>query len=129
MAAAAAALPAALVAVRAIRGAVDSSFSRTEIVCDEAHNEGILRMCPSLRHYVPTAWLPDAHFNTIFATWMRSDLGLRYTRDLVRMPDGGTVAVDYRAQVHKGDTVLLILHGLTGGSQERYVQHLIAEAE
>ena len=49
-------------------------------------------------------WLFNGHIETIFAAKFRRSPGLRYSRECLIMPDGGTVAIDFEPldldQVH-----------------------------
>lgn len=89
----------------------------------------IISRCPSLRSYRPTPWLPGPHLNTVFALTLRGYPGVVFTRTWLRLPDGGHVSLDWSSRPKRGQPVLVILHGLTGGSHERYVQWLVASAE
>ncbi|KZT22921.1 AB-hydrolase YheT [Neolentinus lepideus HHB14362 ss-1] len=74
-------------------------------------------------------WLPGGNAQTIYCS-----LGafnqvdpIVYERKLLRLPDGGTLALDITPpfSVHPrtiGEPVLLVTHGLTGGSHESYVR-------
>ncbi|KAG8726417.1 hypothetical protein FRC12_023415, partial [Ceratobasidium sp. 428] len=53
---------------------------------------------------------------------------IQYERKLVRVPDGGTLALDFAApNATETSPIAVILHGLTGGSHEHYIRALIAE--
>lgn len=79
--------------------------------------------------------MSNGHLQTIyaalFADWATPTV--TYHRELIYFPDGGNVALDWHpAIVHQdpNDTtpILVILHGLTGGSHETYVQDIVKEA-
>lgn len=56
---------------------------------------------------------------------------IAYSRQLLRAPDGGTIAVDLASEDESApqDTpILVVLHGLTGGSSEAYVVNVLREA-
>ncbi|RMZ52610.1 hypothetical protein APUTEX25_000729, partial [Auxenochlorella protothecoides] len=95
-------------------------------------NETLLSMCPSLSApYSLPLPLCNGHVETIFAALFRRTPGVVYDRELVHMPDGGLVALDARATPAGEDPlpptapVLLLLPGLTGGSEDSYVQHQV----
>lgn len=97
--------------------------------------DDVLSRCPTVHqeyHVVPM--LANCHVETIVAAKMRRDPGLQYLRELLSMQDGGTVAIDYE-DLPKGQQplppdapVLVVLPGLTGGSHDTYVQHLVLGA-
>ncbi|KAF8308724.1 Alpha/Beta hydrolase protein [Cantharellus anzutake] len=95
--------------------------------------------CPSfLRPYKPTWWLPNGHFQTIWCSL--GDFStvdpVQYTRTLLRVPDGGTIGLDWVEQpitpaedkpLPDDTPIVVILHGLTGGSYESYVRAILAK--
>jgi len=60
-------------------------------------NLAVLAGCPTLRTpYVPTIGLTNGHVETIFAAKLRTfPENIHYRRECLRMPDGGTVALDW----------------------------------
>lgn len=51
-------------------------------------------------------------------------------RELLPLPDGGEVALDWVDPRDSSTKItVVILHGLTGGSQENYLRHFIVEAQ
>lgn len=111
--------------------------------------ETVLSRVPSLRSpllapaaLVATPLGAGGHAETIFAAKARVAPGVAYERELLRTPDGGTVALDTLVEsggksLQGGDDypplspespVLVVLPGLTGGSHDAYVQHLAASA-
>ncbi|KAF9506562.1 hypothetical protein BS47DRAFT_1352637 [Hydnum rufescens UP504] len=93
------------------------------------------RTCSSfVEKHQPPWWLPNGHFQTIWCA-----LGdfttvdhVPYTRTLIRVPDGGTLGLDW---TEPGDDTLspdtpivVVLHGLTGGSYEAYVRSILSRA-
>lgn len=88
----------------------------------------IKKKCPSLsekKSFYPTPWLRNGHFST-FYTSIVSHKGkkLEYKRELLPLTDGGQVALDWYPDLpSKKDSqknTVVILHGLTGNSQEGY---------
>eukprot|EP00898_Chlorokybus_atmophyticus_P005391 jgi/Chlat1/5853/Chrsp4S06235 len=96
---------------------------------------------PSLvrRRYVPFPGLADRHVETIAAALFRQGPHIRYRRECLTMPDGGTVALDWPSEedtfrsiwMDVADTapLLVLLPGLTGGSHDAYVRHQVAVAQ
>ena len=110
-------------------------------------NDAILARCPSLRRvFVPPAWMPNEHFETVLAAKLRSAPGVSYRRELLPVDEsGGVVALDWAdscEQVSNGvqatppacaapapeaDAPLcVLLPGLTGGSGDSYVNHMVS---
>ncbi|GAA6060967.1 hypothetical protein JCM10212_006549 [Sporobolomyces blumeae] len=96
----------------------------------------IVARCPSLSGrtawYTPTAWLSSGHLATIFCTINKFAYDqIHYTREFIRVPDGGTIAVDFAPQITPDEPIdarpiLVIAHGLTGGSHESYVRNILS---
>ncbi|KAI0357834.1 AB-hydrolase YheT [Trametes cingulata] len=78
-------------------------------------------------------WLPGGHLQTMYCSvgdFTKVD-PVVYERKLLQLPDEGIVAVDVSPPftsepIAKGENVLLVAHGLTGGSHEAYVRALVA---
>ncbi|GAA6011575.1 hypothetical protein JCM11491_004693 [Sporobolomyces phaffii] len=95
----------------------------------------ILAQCPSLTGaaawYTPTAWLSSGHLATIFCTVSKFSYDqVHYTREHIRVPDGGTIAVDFTPPITPDEPIddrpiLVACHGLTGGSHESYVRNIL----
>ncbi|TPX35118.1 hypothetical protein SmJEL517_g02432 [Synchytrium microbalum] len=101
----------------------------------------IERFVPSLATskkavYLPTPYLFNGHLQTIYAALVaqprkagKSD-DVKYERDIVEMPDGGVIALDWYPtcadSIPKETPILFVTHGLTGGSHETYVSELVS---
>jgi hypothetical protein len=100
-------------------------------------NLAIIRGCPNLTHgFRPAPPLLDGHTQTL-SVLMRSGPTVIYDRETVPTGDGGFFSLDWISRT-SDDTcphahgasskheksILVILHGLTGGSQESYVRSL-----
>ncbi|GJP54053.1 hypothetical protein CLOM_g13169 [Closterium sp. NIES-68] len=84
--------------------------------------------------------LANCHVETIFAAVARSLPAVRFRRECLRMADGGTVALDWpvggealegttaNGEVPPGTPWLILLPGLTGGSDDTYVRHMLVRA-
>lgn len=94
---------------------------------------------PSLfEGYRPCWWLPNGHFQTIYMSlkdFTKVDQVI-YERTVLRLPDGGTLSLDITpppstpaARALAPDApVIVVQHGLTGGSYEPYVRSILAGA-
>jgi predicted alpha/beta-fold hydrolase len=74
----------------------------------------------------------SGHLSTIYCTIANFDYDeVSYSRTLLRVPDGGTIALDFTPPITpdnpliEGQTILVALHGLTGGSHESYVRDVM----
>jgi hypothetical protein len=86
--------------------------------------------------YNPTWWLPGGHLQTgyvVAADFSEVDKVV-YERTLIRVPEGGTLGIDVTPTSNDApdlpdDTpVIVVQHGLTGGSYESYVRSILASA-
>ncbi|KAJ3281884.1 hypothetical protein HDU79_010430 [Rhizoclosmatium sp. JEL0117] len=91
--------------------------------------------CPSLAHgrFFPTPWLVSGHLQTLYAGLVSKfpELRANYDRELFDLPDGGLIAIDWNKN-HKDmpatSPILILLHGLAGGSRETYICDLVPYA-
>eukprot|EP00164_Ancoracysta_twista_P007485 GFYU01010630.1.p1 GENE.GFYU01010630.1~~GFYU01010630.1.p1 ORF type:complete len:407 (+),score=79.63 GFYU01010630.1:110-1330(+) len=85
--------------------------------------------------YLPTVWAPSMGgvLHTVLGTF-RLVPEINYRREVLQMPDGGTVALDWSEKHVSGDhthfneealPVVIVFHGLTGSSEDTYVKHLV----
>ncbi|XP_031095989.1 embryogenesis-associated protein EMB8 [Ipomoea triloba] len=74
----------------------------------------------------------NRHAETIFAAFFRSLPDLKLRRECLRTKDDGSVALDWVAgddrRLPPDSPVLILLPGLTGGSQDTYVRHMLVRA-
>lgn len=97
-------------------------------------NSALLALCPHLSQpYHLPAFLNNGHVETIFAALFRRRPHVLYDREIVQMPDGGVVALDTEdlppgRELPQDAPVLILLPGLTGGSEDSYVQHAVVHA-
>ncbi|KAJ3012513.1 hypothetical protein HKX48_006245 [Thoreauomyces humboldtii] len=94
-----------------------------------------------LNAFRPTLWLFNGHLQTIYAAVFaeRGTRHITYDRELIYFPDGGNIALDWHAPSRDDDPapdrvtaddatpIVVISHGLTGGSHETYVRELVHE--
>ncbi|RKP35074.1 Alpha/Beta hydrolase protein [Dimargaris cristalligena] len=92
--------------------------------------------CPALTHpdkavFKPSKWLFNGHLQTAAMTKMDSIKGYEvdYSREIVALPDGGTIALDWFPSLEVNPDpnlpIIFIMHGLTGGSHEFYVRSFV----
>ncbi|CAM6105672.1 unnamed protein product [Calypogeia fissa] len=105
----------------------------------DSFNKDLLSKIEILKEpYKRPVFLRNRHVETIFASFYRSLPKLTYERELPKMADGGTVALDWpiggededvwRGQLEQDVPVLILLPGLTGGSGDTYVRHMLIRA-
>ncbi|KAL6911711.1 hypothetical protein ACP4OV_000516 [Aristida adscensionis] len=74
----------------------------------------------------------NRHVETIFAAFTRSLPAVRLRRECLRAPDDGAVALDWVSgddrALPRNAPVLILLPGLTGGSDDTYVRHMLMRA-
>ena len=85
-----------LVALYAWRHARSLSRRSELILQRTAFNQGVLSRCPTINSVYQT-WplLSNGHVETIFASKLRRNSEVSYTRESFKTPDGGTVHIDY----------------------------------
>ncbi|KAI0748022.1 AB-hydrolase YheT [Daedaleopsis nitida] len=92
--------------------------------------------CPSLfQEFRPAWWLNSGHLQTAYCVlgdFSKIDK-VEYDRKLIRTLDGGTIGLDFtppaQERTLEDDTpIVVVLHGLTGGSHESYVRSILAPA-
>ncbi|KAJ7905470.1 Alpha/Beta hydrolase protein [Mycena olivaceomarginata] len=91
--------------------------------------------CPTLlSKFNPIWWLFSGHLQTIFCVlgdFSKTDR-LRYNRQLIRLEEGGTLGLDFApaddSELRDDTPIVVVLHGLTGGSYESYVRSILVPA-
>ena len=79
--------------------------------------------------YSPPLFLSNGHIHTIYASKFRRPPHLTFERQIIGTPDGGALSLDWLLPHPPPSTpVLLLLHGLTGGSHEPYMRSLADRA-
>ncbi|KAH6774023.1 esterase/lipase/thioesterase family protein [Perilla frutescens var. hirtella] len=83
--------------------------------------------------YVPYPFVAsNRHTETIFAAFFRSLPDVRFRRECLRASDDGAVALDWVSgddrDFPSNSPVLILLPGLTGGSGDTYVRHMLLRA-
>ncbi|GJU25205.1 embryogenesis-associated protein EMB8-like protein [Tanacetum coccineum] len=74
----------------------------------------------------------NTHVETIFANKLRSTPYVRFRRECLRMKDNGVVSLDWVSVddpcLSPKSPILILLAGLTGGSGEAYIKHMLLRA-
>lgn len=94
-------------------------------------NRLIHKSCRSLNEpYIRPFYLPSSLTQVIWNVWFCFTEDIRYTRELVPLPDGGQIAIDWAGVENCPDgadsgRVVVIAHGLTGGSDMPYIKNIV----
>ncbi|XP_075169593.1 abhydrolase domain containing Hydr1 [Haematobia irritans] len=92
----------------------------------------LYRNIPTLEmKYWPTFWCFESRAQTVFASIIRSQIlpNINYRREILTLPDGGEVALDWMEEGCSEDSsCVIILPGLTGESQAEYIKCLVLAA-
>ncbi|KAL9246621.1 hypothetical protein vseg_020135 [Gypsophila vaccaria] len=104
----------------------------------EACGGGAHKYLPPLKLNLESGYSPyplicsNPHLETIFAAFMRTLPHVCFRRECIRTPDDGAIALDWVSGDHlslpPSSPVLILLPGLTGGSGDTYVRHLLLRA-
>ncbi|KAK1438561.1 hypothetical protein QVD17_04370 [Tagetes erecta] len=74
----------------------------------------------------------NTHLETIFAYFFRSTPDVTFRRECLRTKDDGAVSLDWLAGDHRNlspnSPTLILLPGLTGGSGDSYIRHMVLRA-
>jgi len=85
----------------------------------------------SMRNFQPSpfqaaTWLPNGHFQSIFASLVMPVKIPNYRREILDLPDGDIIAADWVDGDQEAPVVVLI-HGMEGSSHSRYARLLMNE--
>lgn len=118
----------------AVLYAVSKMRSHPKLYISSNANPRLLEIINSIKAindgFRPIPWLWNTHAQTIATSVIRKTLDPPYRRELYQLEDGGQVALDWLTtsdSLGPSTPILLLLHGLTGGSQESYIQHFMYE--
>ncbi|KIJ51375.1 hypothetical protein M422DRAFT_26793 [Sphaerobolus stellatus SS14] len=86
-----------------------------------------------LKPFAPAWWLPGGNLQTFYCSlgdFSQID-PTPYERKFFRSPDGGLFTIDINPPFSEkpyipGEPILIVLHGLTGGSHESYIRALLS---
>ncbi|KAJ3777168.1 Alpha/Beta hydrolase protein [Lentinula raphanica] len=105
----------------------------------QEHSESLRKLvqdrCPSLfTPFEPKWWLNNGHIQTTFSVF--ADISqvdnVWYRRQNLELVDGGTLGLDFApiddAGLSDDTPIIVVLHGLTGGSYEPYIKSILIHA-
>lgn len=79
-------------------------------------------------NYSPPWWLPGGNFQTIYARTLARNYAVEYQRQRWDTPDGDFIDLDW-VNYHTGtETMVVLFHGLEGGSRSHYALSVMAMA-
>jgi predicted alpha/beta-fold hydrolase len=87
---------------------------------------------PKFNTFRPHWLLFNGHLQTIYSALMNKcyeSFGIQkvaYERQIIKLVDGGIMAIDWSNYTKECKKLLVILHGVTGGSREAYIQDFVA---
>jgi len=94
-------------------------------------NLNLVARCKELQQFQPAFLLTNTWLQSIFASvreiWARNRMSYSITREILRLPDGGQLAVDFQenADLTSESPILLVIPGLTGCTKAGYIRSLL----
>lgn len=79
------------------------------------------------RDFKPARWAPGPHLQTLGARLLRPAVGPLALRERLDTPDGDFVDLDWAEDPSPDAPIVLVLHGLEGSAQRRYVGNVASE--
>ena len=111
-------------------GRVKSGFTFYPSARNRAIAERVPLAEPAYYHGAMTKWLWHGDFTTFFPFLMNRTERVQYHRRWIRVSDGERIALDWALPAGGHDAekpVMLILHGLNGGSDEAYILDMVPQ--
>lgn len=81
------------------------------------------------RPFRPAVWAPGPHAQTLLARAIRPPTTLVYQRERVETPDGDFLDLDWAPEADESGPIALVLHGLEGSADRRYVRNVCSELQ
>jgi len=82
----------------------------------------------SPKPFKPASWLPNGHFQTVYASLFMKVPRPEYRREIIDLPDGDIIAADWVDGETEAPVVVLI-HGMEGDSESRYARLLMNKCQ
>ena len=76
--------------------------------------------------FKPAGWLPNGHFQSVFASLLMPVKLPNYRREILNLPDGDIIAADWVDAEPEAPLVVLV-HGMEGSSHSRYARLIMNE--
>ena len=74
--------------------------------------------------FEPATWLPNGHFQTLYASLVMAAPTPDYRREIIDLPDGDLVAADW-VDGNPENPLFVMVHGMEGDSESRYARLLM----
>ena len=71
--------------------------------------------------YKPPRFIKNGFITTVYSGLIRKIKGLNQTRERIKLSDGDFIDLDWSFSAHKGDELIILLHGLEGHAQRPYI--------
>ncbi|XP_065843921.1 phospholipase ABHD3-like [Oscarella lobularis] len=105
-----------------------------DIHCSRSPIERFLRAhCPAMfATFYPTIWTAGGHARTIVrCIFQRTPPSIEFSRETLSGADGGLFCIDWITEkgtrsLRGRDRIVVVIPGVTGGSEEPYAQHIAA---
>jgi len=92
-------------------------------------SQSILKSWDSIKIFKPSFFFADRHSQCIVARLASRGGSTMYTRDVLRMKDGGEISLDWEDKnlnaTDDDAPIVLVLHGLVGSSNSNYIRSCI----
>ncbi len=105
-----------------------SYFNQYKFECTEdKHNKFIINQLGDIDYKAPLH-LPSCMMQMIYNE-VKQTVNIDYKRELIDTHDGAVISLDWAPINHNSqcDKILIILHGLTGGSESSYIREIVDE--
>ncbi len=79
--------------------------------------------------YAPPWWLPGGNLQTIYARKLARRCPVQYRRERWETPDGDFIDLDWTPGAAAANKLLVLFHGLEGGSRSHYALSLMDSAQ
>lgn len=81
-------------------------------------------------HYSPTFFLRHHVLQSIYEL-TSPQINVEFERQKIYFVDGGHITLDWsnKKQADEGKPIILIMHGMTGGSESKYIKALVKKGD
>jgi predicted alpha/beta-fold hydrolase len=82
-----------------------------------------------MAHFKPAWWLNNKHLQTLFSALLPQKLNLNLVREILEMPDGDSLVIDWTSNKQENLPLIVVLHGLEGSSESYYIKRIMNAAQ
>lgn len=107
------------------------ALSTPKVIRSEEANEDQIECQTFLRSFWPLPFATGRYAQTVLPSFIRRTVNIPYEREIIKLEDGGTVAIDWvrsknQAESKKQSSLVIVLcPGLTGTSKSKYIQQSV----